>query len=132
MKQSDRTKQCKNLSLLFGILHFLCLFGPLLYYIPYAFASGETGQKLGLSLFAIVAICLMFLAIISEAATRAGLIKSMLWLLILGITMCLTEAKTFIYVMAIVSVVDELIIIKLKDHYKNKYSANVEIDRRQV
>lgn len=127
---SKRTKQCKTLSLILGIVHFLCLFGPLLYFVPYAYVVGTAGRKLALSLFLIIAFCLSVVSIITSAKTRGGLAKSIMWLMVLGITLCLTEVKTFVYIMAIISIIDELIIVKLRDKYKTAYLANREIDRR--
>lgn len=131
MKKSSRTIQCKNLANMFSILHLGCLFGPLLYFILYAFATGPVGNKIALSLFLVVAICLSLLAIFGEAKTRAGLNKTIMWILIIGILMCLAEAKVFIYTMAILSIIDELFIVRLKDKYKDAYAANREIDRRE-
>lgn len=128
--ESERTKQCKRLSILFLVLHVLCLFGPLLYFIPYAYIVGEVGRKLVLSLFLIVALCLSVIAIISDAKTRGGLVKSIMWTLIIGISICLQEVKVFIYIMAIVSVIDELVIVRLRALYKDAYASNKEIDRR--
>lgn len=127
---SKRTKQCKTLSLVLGILHFLCLFGPLLYFVPYAYIVGTAGRKLALSLFLVIALCLSVLSIITSAKTRGGLAKSIMWLLVLGITLCLTEVKTFVYIMAVISIIDELIIVKLRDRYKANYLTNREIDLR--
>lgn len=129
--KSERTKQCKRLSILFGILHFLCLFGPLLYFVPYALVVGEVGRKLALSLFLIVSVCLSVCAIISDAKTRGGLAKSIMWLLVIGISICLTEVATFVYIMASVSIFDELFVVRMRAKYKDAYAANREIDRRQ-
>lgn len=128
--KGERTKQCKRLSILFLILHILCLFGPLLYFIPYAYGMGEVGHTLVLSLFLIVALCLSVVAIISDAKTRGGLAKSIMWILIMGISICLIEVKVFIYIMAIVSIIDELFIVKMRAKYKDAYAANREIDKR--
>ena len=46
---SDRTKQCKILTTIFGVLHFLCLFGPLLYFVPYGYATGAVVEKIAMS-----------------------------------------------------------------------------------
>lgn len=128
--KSERTKQCKRLSILFLVLHILCLFGPLLYFIPYAYIVGEVGRKLALSLFLIVALCLSVVAIISDAKTRGGFAKSIMWILVIGISICLQEVKVFVYIMAIVSIIDELVIVRLRAKYKNAYASNKEIDRR--
>lgn len=128
--KSKRTKQCKKLANLYGMLHFFCLYGPFLYFIPYALIMGTVGKKIALSLFLIVSLCLAFFAIIGDAKTRGGLYKTIMWILIIGVLTCLEQAKTFIYLMAIISIIDELLIIKLKDKYKDAYAANKEIDRR--
>ena len=124
------TKQCKRLSILFLVLHILCLFGPLLYFIPYAYIVGEVGRKLALSLFLIVALCLSVVALISDAKTRGGFAKSIMWILVIGISICLQEVKVFVYIMAIVSIIDELVIVRLRAKYKDAYASNKEIDRR--
>lgn len=128
---TERTKQCKKLHIIFTIIHFICMFGPLLYFIPYAYIIGGTGYKIGLSLFILVALCLSVFTIIADAKTRGGLAKTILWTIIMGVCLCLTEVKTFIYIMAIVSILDELVITKLSVKYKDAYAANKEIDRRQ-
>jgi hypothetical protein len=128
---SDRTKQCKKLHRLFTILHFLCLFGPFLYYIPQAFILGTVVKKVTFSLILIVTLCLSAFAIFIDAKNRAGLSKSIMWLLIIGVSSCLAEIKAFIYIMAIVSILDEICFLKLRKKYKIALISNKEIDRRQ-
>lgn len=130
--KSERTKQCGRWYIIFSIVHFLCLFGPFIYFIPSAFTSEvSTTRKVALTLCMVVGCILALLAIISDAKTRGGLAKSIMWLLVLGVMVCLQSAKTFIYIMAIVSIIDELFIVRLKDKYKTAHIANKEIDRRQ-
>lgn len=127
---SKRTKQCKTLSLILGIIHFVCLFGPLFYFVPYAYIVGTAGRKIFLSVFLVVSLCLSIISVITDAKTRGGLAKSVMWLIILGITCCLNEVKIFVYIMAIVSIIDELVVVRLRERYKNSYLANREIDKR--
>lgn len=129
--KSERTKQCKRLSLFFLIMHFLCLFGPFLYFFPYAVVTAVPGQKIVLSLFFITAATFSAIAVFSEARTRGGLVKSIMWLLIFGITLCLETAKVFIGIMAIISIIDELFIVRMRAKYKDAFAANREIDRRK-
>lgn len=128
--KSERTKQCGRLQFLFGFLHFFAIFGPFLYFIPYAFIIGTPVEKIGLSFTIIVCLCLTIFMFIAEARTRMGFTKTIMWVLIVGVLFCLTEVKTFIYVMAIVSVIDELLIVKLRNKYKDAKAANREIDKR--
>lgn len=128
--KSERTIECKKRTRLFTILHFLCVFGPFLYFIPYSFIFSDTGRKLFLSLELVTVLILCIFAALSDMKTRGGYAKVIFWMFVLGISYCLEEVKVFIYIMCICAIVDELIITKLKDKYKDAYRANKEIDRR--
>ena len=78
----------------------------------------------------IFSIVLAVISVVVDVRTRAGLQKTMLWGLILGVMVCLEQAKDFIIIMAIVSIIDELIITHIQEHYANVYKTNKEIDRR--
>ena len=128
---SERTKQCRKLKNLFGVLHFLCLFGPLLFFIPYGFITGQPAEKIGLSFTVIISIILLVMSVIVSVTARAGLHRSVMWILIIGVLLCLKNVQTFIWIMAVCSVIDELVFVRLKDHYKAALISNKEIDRRE-
>ena len=127
---SKRTKQCRTIKSVFSLLHFLCLFGPLLYFIPYGYITGETVSKLGLSFTVIVSLVLSMISLVVDTTHRAGLHRSVMWFLIAGILFCLQDVKVFIWIMAITSIVDELIFTKVRDYYKQAFISNKEIDKR--
>lgn len=127
---SDRTKYCRTMKNIFGLFHFLCLFGPLLYFIPYGYITGETVEKIGMSFTIILSVILAVISIIVSATARAGLHRCIMWALIAGVLFCLKEIQVFIWIMAITSILDELIFVKIKDYYKAALIANKEIDRR--
>ena len=127
---SERTKQCRVLTFVFGLFHFLCLFGPLLYFIPYGYITGETIEKIGMSFTVITALILSMISILVSATHRAGLHRCIMWVLIAGVLFCLEKVQVFIWIMAITSILDELIFTKVKDHYKAALISNKEIDRR--
>lgn len=126
----NRTKQCKTLYHLFSILHLLFLFGPFFYFIPYGFATGTRGESLGLGLMVVVALILLVFSIVSDVKHRAGLHKTIMWVLIGGILICLHQVEVFVWIMVVVSIADELVISPLAAHFKTAYIANKEIDRR--
>lgn len=128
--KSERTKNCGRLALLFGILHFICLFGPLMYFIPYGFYTGTEVQKISLGMTVIASIVLAVFSIVADVKHRGGLHRTIMWVLIAGVLFCLTEIKTFIWIMAITSVIDELVFVKLRNYYKTALIANKEIDKR--
>lgn len=127
---SDRTKQCRILKNIFGFLHFLCLFGPLLYFIPYGYITGETVSKIGMSFTIILSVILAVISILVSVTARAGLHRCIMWVLIAGVLFCLKEIQVFIWIMAITSILDELVFTKVRDHYKAALISNKEIDRR--
>ena len=135
-KMSNTSKQYKKKKNLFNILHLLCLFGPLFYYLPYAIhtvtKSNNVINTTTLGLCACTCIILFIINLLSEAKHRAGLHKSIFWVMLTGVVICLEQmgqVKSFIYVMCITSVLDEIIFSKLKDYYKEKYMINREIDK---
>lgn len=130
MKASNRTKQCRNRYIIFSILHFLCLFGPFLYYIPFGFVIGTPVEKVSLSLVIILSLCIGAFSIFLDAKNNSGLSKSIMWLMIIGVMTCLARIETFICIMAVVSILDELVIVKIRAKYKSATIANKEIDRR--
>ena len=131
MKASKRTKQCRLLTWIFGFLHILCLFGPLVYFIIYGFAVGEVVSKIVLSFTVIVAIILAVMSLIVSTTAKAGLHRTIIWTLIAGVLFCLTEIQPFIWIMCGTSILDELVFSKVKDHYKAALLSNKEIDSRQ-
>lgn len=128
---SERTKQCKNRKNLFGLLHFLCLFGPLLYFVPYGYITGETVEKIAMSFTIIISVVLAVISVVVSVTARAGLHRCIMWTLIAGVLFCLQEIQAFIWIMAITSILDELIFTKVRDYYKAALISNKEIDRRQ-
>lgn len=127
---SDRTKQCKILTTIFGVLHFLCLFGPLLYFVPYGYATGAVVEKIAMSFTVIASVILALISVLVSVTARAGLHRCIMWVLITGVLFTLQEIQVFIWIMAITSILDELVFTKIRDHYKAALISNKEIDRR--
>lgn len=127
---SERTKQCKFRKNLFTVLHFLCLFGPLLYFVPYGYITGETVERICMSFTIILSLILCIISIIVSSTARAGLHKCIMWTLIAGVLFCLQRIQAFIWIMCITSILDELVFNKLSDHYKTALISNKELDRR--
>ena len=127
---SERTKKLKIFGVIFGLLHFLCLFGPFLYFLPVAFITGEIVSKIVLGFSVTLSLIFAAIGFLMNAKHRAGLHRGILWTLIAGILFCLESIKPFIWIMAIVSIIDELIFVRLKDHYKAAAAINKEMDIR--
>ena len=132
MKQtlSKRTKQCRLLKNIFSILHFLCLFGPLLYFVPYGYVTGANVEKVAMSFTVIASVVLALISMLVSVTAKAGLHRCIMWTLITGVLFTLQEIQVFIWIMAVTSILDELVFTKLKDYYKAALISNKEIDRR--
>ena len=128
--KSERTKQCQRRKWLFRVLHLLCLFGPFIYFIPYAYATGKIASKLVMNFTVITSLIMAILSLLIDVKNRNGMHRVILWLLIAGVMFCLSEVKTFIWIMTVTSILDELIFVKLKDFYRMAEISNKEIDKR--
>lgn len=115
-----------------AVLHFLAMFGPFLFYIPYAFATGSEKSSYGLAVSLVVAIILLVVSFIISAAHRAGLHKSIFWIILFGLITAVENQVTLVVVMSVVSILDELLFVPLRDKYKRLYETNKEIDKRGV
>lgn len=128
--RSERTNQCFIAKVIFTILHFLALFGPFLYFIPYCFATSGVGTQIGIGFAMVVAIILCVIALLIDQKHRQGLHKSSFWVLTAAVAYALESVTPFVFLMAGVSLIDELLFVRLKDHYSTALLANKEIDRR--
>jgi uncharacterized membrane protein YhaH (DUF805 family) len=132
VKPSKRTQHCRKMYWIFNLAHFLALFGPFAYYIPYCFIKGENTEKIAVGLSVLTSIILLVMAFIIDVKHRNGLNKTAFWILILGVIYVLNSVNITILVciMAVISIIDELVFIKLRDLFMAKLNANKEIDRR--
>lgn len=130
MAASKRTKKLTFWKVIFTILHILCLIGPFLYFLPAAFITGPIVGKIALGFTTITSLILAAISLLVDIKHRAGLHRSILWLLMAGILFCLEAVKPFIWIMTIASLLDELIFTKCKDHFTVAAATNKEIDKR--
>jgi FtsH-binding integral membrane protein len=128
--KSERTKRLGFLSKLFTFFHLVLLMGPLLYFVPYGYITGKTTEKIAMSFTIIASVFLLVTSIMVDVKHRAGLHKTIMWLLVIGCMITLDRVRTLIYLVAIASVIDELVIIPLRDSFRLKKKVNKEIDLR--
>lgn len=58
-------------------------------------------------------------------------LRSRLWVILIGMYICLDNILTPLIIIACCQIVDELIVNPLAKAYKNRYIINKQIDRRQ-
>lgn len=122
---SDATKKYRKLALLFQILSLVATFGPVLFYATVAFINAQPAQKLTLALLSIVGIILAVVNVLFKYSFR-----STIWLILLGIYICLDKITGMIIAIAVCSILDEFCFTPLFKMYKNRAVINKQIDAR--
>lgn len=117
-KYGNRYKFCRITSILLEIL-------PVLIFTIMAFVNGEVHEKVTFGI--ILMVCGILCAINFIFKYK---IRSVLWLIMLGIYMCLNNIQIVLLVVALCTIIDEFIFEPLAKKYKNLYVINKEIDKR--
>lgn len=125
MELNERTKKAKNRYILFKTLSACLTFLPLLVYVVMAFVSGEPLEKFTMGCMVTIALVFVMLNVIMKYN-----IRSTVWVLILGIYLCLDNITPLLIIMAVSTILDEFVISKLASKYKNQFIINKEIDKR--
>ncbi len=128
MTVSKITKHYRRLSFFFGLLSFLAIVGPLLYYGIVAVA----GDALVIEKMTLAASVLVVLVMTAVAMVNKIALKSRIWILLFALFLCLDHFLVPLLVVGICQVADELILSPLHKHFKNKASINIEIDKRGI
>ena len=122
---SEVTKKYKRLSFIFGLLSLLCTVAPVTYFTILGFANGEIRSKVTLGCTLMLCLILVAINIIKKENLR-----SPVYIMILGIYMCLDNLLSLFLIMAITTILDEMVFEPLHRTYKNRAVINREIDKR--
>lgn len=123
---SDVTKKYKNRARWCSIISVSLIVIPLLIYAVLGFINGTIGEKVSLGLT--LTICLIFILINSVFKYH---IRSTIWIMLLGIQICLTNITTLLIIISLATMLDEFVFTPLAKKYKQKYVINNEIDKRE-
>lgn len=124
---SERTKHCRILYWVLWSVSLLLTIGPMLGYLIYGFATAEVHKKLVLSL---TTICALVFGVISILTKKK--IRSLIWLLMIGLTVALNNITVLVIIYAICSILDEFLVEPAVDRYKTMLISNKEMDKRGV
>ena len=124
---STMTKKYKKLSILTFLLSTICSLCPILIYVIKAFVDNDVKEvnKYTLGIMCSVALVITLINIVAKLHLRC-----IPWILLLGIYLCLRDITSLLIIMAITTIIDELILMPLHKSFKNKYAINKEIDKR--
>lgn len=123
-----RTKKLGLIAKILTLLSLLLSFGPLCVYLvlSYSSAVAEPVGKITLTAMLGVSVILSFVCLLNKYTPRCRL-----WLILIGLYMCLDSFIGCIFVLAITQCLDELVVGPLARHYRNLHRINREIDRRE-
>ena len=121
------TKDYKTKWMICRFLSILMTIGPLAYFFVKAYIDGEVGvtQKMTLGICTVVCAILIIINITVKKSLR-----SPIYIIIIGIYVCLDNLMLLFIVMAATTILDEFIFSALASKFKNQYTINKEIDKR--
>ena len=107
------------------LLSFTITVLPVIIYTIKGFMDGSIGEKVSLGICVILALMFMLINVMFKYH-----IRSTLWVLLIGIYVCIDNIIPLLIIMATTTIIDEFILVPLINKYKNKYIINKEIDLR--
>lgn len=128
MASSRFTKECRFKLWFFRILDWICLSAPLIIYVIVALSSGEAvvAQKVAVVSTTMVALILTAFNVLSQKKLRCPI-----WIVLIGLFVAVRDyLMPLIIILAITSVLDDLIFTPLVSYYKTKLISNKAIDER--
>ena len=128
MASSKFTKASRRKLWLFRILDWFCLITPLLVYVIYALCSGEAlvGQKVAVVSMTMIAIILTAFNVIAQKKLRCPI-----WIILIGLYVAIKNyLMPLIIILAVTSVLDDLVFTPLISYYRSQLISNKAIDER--
>lgn len=120
------TKKLKAKYITAALISILLNICPLLVFTIIAFISGTAiVHKVTLSMTLLLVLIFTLITLVNKTVFR-----SKLWILLIGLWLCLDNILTPLIVFASCQIIDELIVTPIKNHYRDRYKINKEIDKR--
>lgn len=125
---SKYTKECRFKLWLFRILDWICLAAPLIIYVIIALSSGEAvvAQKVAVVSTTMVALILTAFNVLSQKKLRCPI-----WIVLIGLFVAIRDyLMPLIIILAITSILDDLVFTPLIGYYRTKLISNKAMDER--
>ena len=122
---SNTTKKYRIRMWACKISSWVITFLPLLIFSIWGFVEGTPHRKLALGGLIVVAAILVAINVIMKLSLRC-----IPWVILIGIYIALKEITLLLIIMAITTVVDEVVLTPLAKRYREKLVINKEIDKR--
>lgn len=122
---SDTTRKARKGFIICTLLSWAIVFLPVIGYVIYGYIVSDTIHKITLTTTVMAAIILTIISIVLKKQLRCSI-----FILLLGIYFAIQKIEVVIIILAITTLVDELILQPLQKHFRSKFIINKEIDRR--
>jgi ABC-type proline/glycine betaine transport system permease subunit len=119
------TKKYKKKLNFVRLLSFTLTVLPVILYAILGFYNGSIGEKVSLGICTLLAIMFVIINVMFKYH-----IRSTLWIMLIGIYICIDNIIPLLITMAASTIIDEFILVPLIKKYKDKYIINKEIDLR--
>lgn len=126
---TDYTASIQKKAMIFHIISLSLTVLPICVFVFKAFLDGNVSASRKLCMGLLVFFS-FFLTIINVLFKYS--IRSTIWLLLLGIYICLDNIIPLLIIIATTTIVDEFVITPLYKKYKGEYKINKEIDKREL
>lgn len=126
MTLSSITKGYKKKWLICYVLSILCTFGPVIGFGIYALAVSDTTTRLALTMMSILSMGIAIMNVLFKYSFRTAV-----YLMILALSLALKEMTATLVIVTVCTGLDEFVFEPLTKSFKNKYTINKEIDRRE-
>lgn len=130
MAASNFTKKSRALLWMWRLIDWVCLFAPLLIYLGIGLASDNvtTGEKVTLVSMLLIALILTAVNVIAQKHLRCPI-----WVLLIGLYVAMDKyLMPLIIILAITSVLDDLVFTPLIHYYYTQTVASKTIDKREA
>ena len=128
MGGSKYTKACRRKLWFFRILDWICLAAPLIIYVIIALSSGQAvvAQKVAVVSTTMIAIMLTVFNVISQKKLRCPI-----WIVLIGLFVAIRDyLMPLIIILAVTSILDDLVFTPVIGYYRTKLISNKAIDER--
>ena len=126
--KTEYTVSIQKKAMILHIISLVLTVLPIVIFVFKALFSGEVSasRKLCMGLLVVFSFFLTVVNVLFKYS-----IRSTIWLLLLGIYICLDNIIHLLIIIAITTIIDEFIITPLYKRFKEEYKINKEIDKRE-
>lgn len=130
MAESKFTKKSRTLLWTWRIIDWICLFLPLIIYLVIGLASNSvtTGAKVSLVAMLFLALILTAINVIAQKHLRCPI-----WVMLIGLYIAMDRyLMPLIIILAVTSILDDLLFTPLIHYYYTQTVASKTIDKREA